>query len=210
VAEGAKKKRAVQQALEGAMLPREHPDEGKVHTDYVPTKEDLGEVTPKMAAEDVARAKDKALETSIYNQQFGRRTFPPALDFRYATPTYTRNDERQAATARETRSYGQPFFTDPGSGEVDFNQEILPYVFGNPLRDDRSSFPATINKQGFTQTDKDPFRLDTSDAEFTKRARAQSDAADLRKMRANPLKTMLSEMWRVLGVPGRHSPNYKK
>jgi hypothetical protein len=202
------------------MAPRRHPDEGKQSRDFVSAGY-ANEISQQEAADEVKRAKSDALEESVHQQQFGRRTFPPpmgASNFQYATPTYRRNDERQAATSRKTRSFGQPFFTDPGSGEVDFNQVPLPYVFAAPASakdehamNDKATWPAVMDPEMFTGRRNDPFYGGGStDFDLAKRENIRQTSHELWKAKNQPVRTILKEIWRSLGKPGRHSPNYRK
>lgn len=211
-----KRKPLVQKVLSGSMTTREHKDEGKFQRDFV-SAGFQDEVTQGDAMRATRRAEDKALETSVGIGQFGKRTFPQAVQPGYALPVYRRNDEIQARLSRRRRSLGQPFFTDPGSGEVDFNQAPLPYVIADPhdssnrgKNRDRAIFPAKINQQAFTGNSQDPYTSFSTTKDVANREAARKDSREIAAMKGNPVKTILSEIWRTLSKPGRHSPNRKK
>jgi hypothetical protein len=184
---------------------KRHPDEGKVAYNLVSQKL-MNEVTPQEGAAEVRREERDALGTAVRNDQFGRRTFPTATGAGYATPTYRRTEELQARLSRKKRSIGQPFFTDPGSGIIDFDQAPLPYVQASTTaadRTDRATYPATIDPQAFTGSERDPFTFSTT-KDVERRELERKDRREIAAMKSNPVKTILSEIWRTLGrKPGR-------
>jgi len=188
-----KKQRLLQQVLDTSMLPRVHPDEGKVARDFNPLMYET-RVTRERARENIEAAQDQAIETSVLNQQFGRRTFPPVAGS-YAAPTYMDNNEVQQRVQRKQRSIAQPFYTDPGSGEVDFNQVPHPYVFavesgysGATRERDYAEYPAAINKHAFSGNRKDPY----TSMHIAEKEAIRPDLV-LEWMKSNPVKATAAE-----------------
>lgn len=197
--EPKKKRPLAHKALpeQDSMAPSQHPDEGVVKRDFVSAGYQ-DEVSIQDAANEVKRSEHERLKGAVLNDAFGRRTFPSAVNAGYATPTYRSTQEIQARASREKRSIGQPFFTDPGSGEVDLNQAPHPYVFASTTandRMDRSTWPATINPQAFTGNKMDPFGADVQMArDVERREAARKDKRDEKAQASNPIKTIIGEI----------------
>jgi len=143
MSEGGKKKSLQQRVLEKAV--GVHPDEGRMMRDHIPMGKIGTEVSQDYARQSITADYDRALEASIEADKYGRRTFPSALNVGGATPMYRGTQERANRIRRQHIAKMQPFYTDPGSGEVDYNQPMHPYVFASDSgmdRMDKATWPA--------------------------------------------------------------------